>query len=826
MAPPVGHTFRCEKSYQVPRASTSIAKGDAGVIDRISPDGTLVHITIHQRSGHKLAIPSVPLANLRVGPRFISDTTPLPVVLTGPLLDSIKPLPQTSSDIETEQNPFRRAVCYFLSGVRDNQERIPYLNQSHLNLISADQNIKTTANRFLQNVQHVNPRFLETFGKQNTTINMIIPTLQPTGTHDHDAGIYMVILDQFRKKTTRFRMDPHAYVGKSKDIGGRIQSHNASVNSNDADVQEVHRVMREAGRHRWFKLASHDANEGHSEQIGNAMRDIMETTFMMLFGTMSARVMVSRIRNHEDIAKDIAQNYDLQEMAKVFTDLSVAAFQKAGYYLPSSPNRTQAFGLHRYGCNVTIPLGGESANVYERTVWVRQDRGDQWSFHRSPLKFPKDKHIATMNYRDHEKGGSLQIQPTREEIAEMGIETGDEYRLIWEVRKPGKGTHPVAFVRLSEIGCWSNWSYANKVALKILFYSRKSRTWKTRYLQRQAQHHFVQNCVAPGAHADYSYGVGLYCFFMRCRFPAVQPWMAFFGHARIVTYDVDTFSQTIIVAHFNASADTGLVGPVFSPDVPRRQMELLGLQNVNASFRGFNWSWLQDPAKWKDGKVGAPNYAKSFRSRQKCDFCLFSANSVYSQIHSITNRCVQVPGHNICEPCAKMGRPCSWTDMPSLLGVDNWLEEVQKMEGGKKKGQIFSKGNLHKALVKGLISLRYASNALKTIEIDKATGNIITTEQQQQQVEAQGTISVDRSQLPAEQQAIFDTNVQRFTALIATIQGMDRTSNAYQSRMNEIAALVSSVSTRTDIPGMVRAALQSYITRQIRPFMVDGIMPS
>lgn len=164
--------------------------------------------------------------------------------------------------------------------------------------------------------------------------------------------------------------------------------------------------------------------------------------------------------------------------------------------------------------------------------------------------------------------------------------------------------------------------------------------------------------------------------------------------------------------------------------------------------------------------------------------------------------------------------------MPSLLGVDNWLEEVQKMEGGKKKGQIFSKGNLHKALVKGLISLRYASNALKTIEIDKATGNIITTEQQQQQVEAQGTISVDRSQLPAEQQAIFDTNVQRFTALIATIQGMDRTSNAYQSRMNEIAALVSSVSTRTDIPGMVRAALQSYITRQIRPFMVDGIMPS
>lgn len=630
MAPPVGHTFRCEKSYQVPRASTSIAKWDVGVVDRISADGTLVDITIHNRPGHKVAVPSIPLANLSIGALFISDKQPLPLVFTGPLLSSIRPLPSASSDIENERNPFRKAICYFLSGVWDNQARIPYLNQSHRNLIMTHQNIRTTAQRFLDNVQGVNPRFLETYGKQGTTIDMIIPTLQPTGTHDHDAGIYLVILDQFGKKTSRFGLNPHAYVGKSSDIGRRIKEHNSSADGNSDEGQEVHRVMREAGRHRWFKLASHDVNEGHSAEIGNAMRDVMVTTFMMLFGTMSDRVMVARVRSYDDTAKDIAQNYDRQEMAKVFTDLSVAAFRKAGYFLPSTPNRSQAFGLHRYGCNVTIPLGGESGNVYERTVWVRQDRGNQWTFHRSPLKFPKHKHISSMTFSNDQKGGSLQIQPTKDEIAEMGIETGDEYRLIWEVMKPEAGTHPVAFVRLSEIGCWSNWSYANKVALKIVFYSNRTRTWKTRYLQRQAQHHFVQDCLAPGAHADYSMGVGLYCFFMRCRFPAAQPWMAFFGYARIVTYSVDTFSQTIVVAHFNASADDKLTGPVYSPDVPRIQMERLGLQNVNGTWRGsqrgFDWSWLTDPAKWKDGKVGAPNYAKSFKSRQKCDFCLFSAN--------------------------------------------------------------------------------------------------------------------------------------------------------------------------------------------------------
>lgn len=174
---------------------------------------------------------------------------------------------------------------------------------------------------------------------------------------------------------------------------------------------------------------------------------------MMLFGTMSSRVMVSRIRNNDDTAEGIAENYDKLGMAKVFTDLSAAAFQKAGYYLPNSPNRTQPFGLHSYGCNVTISLGGEATNHYERTIWIRQDGGDMWIFNRAPLKFTRDARIATMSYTNHEKSLTLQIQPSVDEIEEIGIKVGDEFRVIWEVKKQDKTTHPVSFVRLSEIGC-------------------------------------------------------------------------------------------------------------------------------------------------------------------------------------------------------------------------------------------------------------------------------------------------------------------------------------------------------------------------------------
>lgn len=125
---------------------------------------------------------------------------------------------------------------------------------------------------------------------------------------------------------------------------------------------------------------------------------------------------------------------------------------------------------------------------------------------------------------------------------------------------------------------------------------------------------------------DYSIGVGLYCFFLRCRFPTTQPWSAYFGSARIVTYTVDSFAQTIYVAHLNASADTGLTGLVFSADVPRRQMERLGLKRVNSSWKNFDFSYFTDPSKWKDRKVGTPTYCKGFKKREKCDYCLFSIN--------------------------------------------------------------------------------------------------------------------------------------------------------------------------------------------------------
>jgi len=173
-----------------------------------------------------------------------------------------------------------------------------------------------------------------------------------------------------------------------------------------------------------------------------------------------------------------------------------------------------------------------------------------------------------------------------------------------------------------------------------------------------------------------------------------------------------------------------------------------------------------------------------------------------------------------------MGRPCSWTDYPTLLGVDTWLEQVQDMQTRNNPNKKYwSKGEFHKRVIKALFNQPLASNAVTTAEIDEASGKIFSVKQQEQQAQAQGTIRVDRLDLDPQQRTVFDQAVERFMVIIRPMQGMDRTINEYQDRMNQIATLVSGVTTRTDIPDRIRAALQYFIERNIRPFMINGVMP-
>lgn len=270
-----------------------------------------------------------------------------------------------------------------------------------------------------------------------------------------------------------------------------------------------------------------------------------------------------------------------------------------------------------------LPPRGERSDADDRVQWVRHDRGDRYSFHGPPSTFQRDKRVSLMTYANHNGKLSLMIHPTETEIEEMNIQTGDEYYPIWEVVKPGRttapgvSTHPVPYFRLRSVGPWSNWHHANKVAFKPAWKSSKDGKSKTKYLQRQDVLRFVANCTAPAALLDYSLGVGIYCFFMRCRFSSAQPWSADFGRAKIVALTANQYQQNISAPLTSTAGDDMLEGPRFSADVCRVMMERLGLQRVNGTFQDFDWSWLTDKSMWKDGNCRRQTNAAHLQRMQR-----------------------------------------------------------------------------------------------------------------------------------------------------------------------------------------------------------------
>ena len=141
---------------------------------------------------------------------------------------------------------------------------------------------------------------------------------------------------------------------------------------------------------------------------------------------------------------------------------------------------------------------------------------------------------------------------------------------------------------------------------------------------------------------------------------------------------------------------------------------------------------------------------------------------------------------------------------------------------GKK---LWSKGKFHKCDIKALFNQPLAKNAVTTSGIDETTGKIFSVKQQKEQVQAQGIIRVDRLDLDPQQRTVFDRPSRGLWWDHRPTEGMNGTSNEYQNCMNQIATLVSGVTTKADIPDRIRAALQYFIERNIRPFIINGVIP-
>lgn len=236
-------------------------------------------------------------------------------------------------------------------------------------------------------------------------------------------------------------------------------------------------------------------------------------------------------------------------------------------------------------------------------------------------------------------------------------------------------------------------------------------------------------------------------------------------------------------------------------------MEKLGLHNVNGNWQGFDWSWLDDRSQWKDGKMQTPYERRNYKRRIKCDYCFLIERSAFSNTHKDGFRCQRVGNSNICLPCNKMGRPCSYTGLSYLWGRDDWRDEVNVTKT--------TKNDLHKAAAKALLNQPYADGALTVLEFEEKSGLVVMGGQEESH------LPVHWNQLSALEQQSFTTWDGMVREKINAMGRLRPQDPAYQVLMSELQELVDTVATQ-EIPDMLRAYMTRKIEQEIFYFMING----
>jgi hypothetical protein len=177
-------------------------------------------------------------------------------------------------------------------------------------------------------------------------------------------------------------------------------------------------------------------------------------------------------------------------------------------------------------------------------------------------------------------------------------------------------------------------------------------------------------------------------------------------------------------------------------------------------------------------------------------------------VHSISMKCERVGNSNMCAPCAKMGRPCSWTGLPFLFGVQDWHDEVYVKRA--------TKGTVHQEAVKGLLCFPRNEDALQVHTIGQDPGFVAMGD-----VDNAKHVPIQFHQLtPAEQQA-FNSWLNQVDTLIGRIMKLKVGTTEYNAGMGELQTLADSVTTANVSPRLY-AYMSRRVQQDIMYFMING----
>ncbi|KAF2487625.1 hypothetical protein BDY17DRAFT_289301 [Neohortaea acidophila] len=612
----------------------------------------------------------------------------------------------------------QKHVEVFLTGVVQYKNRIPELER-YINYLGTQKKIEHTVQSFIYNINKASNDLVRVLSKKDFTINDVEIATKEYGNETQGIfdkslvqGVYIIIYRDFDPSDFEHaRLDgvvkdseggvllgfgDHAiYVGQSVNMAVRLGSHRYDMyNSSKKGYGGTHYYVARRAK-KWSArrlLNQYDAEGGNAVQAG-LLLDIYENVFIVLLRAYHNGVLNWNTETRtgvENVEDAITKDYSRKERCLLFDDLATATSRQTGYADPKDPDRHNAFGV-KTGLNASSPMTEGEHELYSKRIWslIRKPEINRLEFHRSALiagSASKQMTLFDLSYKEsYTTIATFRIQrPPGDDFPSPG----DEFYAVWEVST--RGSHPVPYFRIQNIGCWSNWGYALRLAFKIVWKSKKTGKWRTKYLQSAGKLR-SHDAKRAGSLADYCWGVAIYAYLMRSAWPERQSFVPNFGLAHVVEVTVNQFEQTAHCVPVTEPLQE-LKGPNYEFSLAVATMKRLTvqvgtvtqrLQNVNGPWQSLSFEWVEGHTqRYIDNAKAAGSTAESARDelsrlkkRTMCDSCWLQHNSSKAggQV-----QCTQVKKSdgtlmNWCEPCRLKGIACSWT-RTDWLGGDGFDE--------------------------------------------------------------------------------------------------------------------------------------------------------
>ncbi|KAK3670652.1 hypothetical protein LTR78_009487 [Recurvomyces mirabilis] len=363
------------------------------------------------------------------------------------------------------------------------------------------------------------------------------------------GGIYLFVYWDFSDEAEY--QGVWIYVGQSTNVSVRVGNHIYAAKSNEGSYKKTYntdhyKCHRAAGRWKCVRICTQkNGQEGGTQDTAKLYRNLYENVSFLLFRSYHSKVIDvtlaagrAELRGASEAVLKMYTHVELGLFHSGVMDLAARTTQYA------DPKTRANFGVS-FGLNISSPFG-EDTFGWTQKIYTLQRMPEQHmiAFHRPGIVVFKASMqlLETFDDRiDLTKKGLQVYMPADGPSPDVCPGNGDEVFGSWEVMDQGR-SHPCPYFPVGSFSGWSNHAEVLRIGLRIIWKSRQTNVWRSRYLRRALMTIYWDE-DKPGTENLYCQGTALLAYLLRNKWPQKQSFVPAYGTAQVVEIKYNPFLQ-------------------------------------------------------------------------------------------------------------------------------------------------------------------------------------------------------------------------------------------------------------------------------------------